>query len=522
MLQPAKKYLKINNYSHAASAFEDAFMSHPNYPSLYALTDSLTLNGIENIAVKIQKEQLEELPLNFLTFFKNELVLVYKNSKTITIEDEKGQRLSLSSESFTSDWNPIIIAIEPDTTGKAKAENFNKSIIPLLLISSILLGSFFIFNVWNITYTISMLITLAGVVTSIMIAQEKLGIKSDLSSKICSLNTSNTCNSVILSEKGNLTNNYSFTDLCLLFFTTNFFALVLGASMTYSLVILTNLMALPVIVYSIYLQKYVLKKWCPLCLLVSVLILSQSLLATFNTELFTTIPTSTGLLIYCISVLSITAIWSLLSPFLTKYFKVASENNELKRFKKNYKVYDALAKPQKNETERNMLKGIHFGNTSSPMVLSLFLSPSCGHCHKAFQDALNIVHDKPNDIYLSVLFNVNPSNEENPYLEIVKTLIEINANNPLKAQEALKDWHIDRLTLEDWLKKWKRQEAGMITLNEIHKQYHWCLENDFNYTPVKIVNHQIFPEVYQLEELKYFITDIKEANQEITDTLQVS
>jgi hypothetical protein len=46
--------------------------------------------------------------------------------------------------------------------------------------------------------------------------------------------------------------------------------------------------------------------------------------------------------------------------------------------------------------------------------------------------------------------------------------------------------------------------------HQIHQQYNWCSENEFNYTPVKIINDKLFPKEYDINELKYFLNDFSE------------
>ena len=68
------------------------------------------------------------------------------------------------------------------------------------------------------------------------------------------------------------------------------------------------------------------------------------------------------------------------------------------------------------------------------------------------------------------------------------------------------------MALEDWLKKWKQTEISEITKTELKKQYLFCVENNLNYTPVIVLNKNLYPNDYDLEELKYFISDLEEQN----------
>ena len=66
MYRLIKLYLKKLNYSTKTVDFENSLYSHPNFPSLLAITDSLSTVDIENVAVKVPFKHLAELPKIFL------------------------------------------------------------------------------------------------------------------------------------------------------------------------------------------------------------------------------------------------------------------------------------------------------------------------------------------------------------------------------------------------------------------------------------------------------------------------
>jgi hypothetical protein len=93
---------------------------------------------------------------------------------------------------------------------------------------------------------------------------------------------------------------------------------------------------------------------------------------------------------------------------------------------------------------------------------------------------------------------------------VVERLLTINRSSPGKTVEAISDWYIKKMGLKKWLKKWHVDAVSMMINQEIQKQYEWCSKNNFNYTPVKIVNERLFPSEYELNELKYFLNDFME------------
>ncbi len=190
---------------------------------------------------------------------------------------------------------------------------------------------------------------------------------------------------------------------------------------------------------------------------------------------------------------------------------------ELKKFKRNYSLLNFLSKKVIYPKGFDDLRGLTFGNKNAVAKLSIIISPSCGHCYKTFQEAFDLVLRYPDKIFLNVLFNINPENNDNPYKVIVERLLTINRATPGKTVEAISDWYIKRMGLKKWLKKWHVDSVSMMINQEIQKQYEWCSKNNFNYTPVKIVNERLFPNEYELSELKYFLNDFMEDVEEVLE-----
>src|SRR5690606_27332665 len=96
--------------------FKENYLSHPDYPSLYAVTDSLELLGIETITATIPKEQLQNLPDIFIAYLyieeRAEFVLVNKDQTKITYENQKGKTVKISFDEFKNIWDGLILAIE--------------------------------------------------------------------------------------------------------------------------------------------------------------------------------------------------------------------------------------------------------------------------------------------------------------------------------------------------------------------------------------------------------------------------
>ena len=512
MLNIVKKYLNLNKYYNQEGLFEEAFLSHPNYPSLFAITDSLNYLSIQNLAIKIPKEQFVELPEYFLAIYNTELVLTKKENSVVITETEKGKKSQISSDEFLKGWNQIILAIEPnsDVNNSQIKNSYSKWLLYSLPVTLLVLLSAFLFNFSVFNFFILGL-TLIGLILSVLILQERFGIKSELGSKLCNVSAKASCDSVIKSDKSKIFEGLSFYDLPILFFGINFLSLLADPINSSLLIVTLSLVSIPFLIYSIWIQKVSLKKWCFLCLAVSSIILIQGIIGFLHPVSFSNFTFNNSFAYLQSSILFI-SIWFFIRPIIERSIQLKDELNVYKRLKRNFKVFKSFGKKVEVQEGFEKLKGIQYGDVNAPISLTLFLSPSCGHCHKAFKDAKDLFEKNKSNVYLNILFNVNPENKSNEYLSVVETLLALNASNEEMVKEALEDWHVKNMSLEEWKEKWSISSYDMIVNNQLVRQYEWCLANKYNFTPVKIINGELFPNDYEISDLNYFLNDYIEEN----------
>jgi uncharacterized membrane protein len=508
MIELVQKYLGANNYQGQQQAFEDLFLSHPDYPSVFAITDTLDGLSIENTAIKLPKEQLDQLPQSFLAIYEEDLVLVSKTAASIAIEREKGKKHILSAAAFVKDWTGVIIAIEPNISlvkekkpSDVKWMQYSLPVILLLIVS-------FLFNQYNVSSLVLLLTSFAGILVSIFIFQEKLGVKNELVTRYCNINPGTSCNAVIQSGRAAVNKWVSFSDLPLLFFCVNALALLLQPTYSGKITGLLSTAALPVIGYALWVQKFRVKKWCMLCLLVSALILLQAVVFVF-TELPLHGFASPDLFYYSVTMIFIVAAWLAIRPVIENNIKMEADTRRLTKFKRNYALYKYLSKQIPFAQGFDTLRGLCFGNKKAGVTLTIIVSPSCGFCHDAVEAAFALVKQYPGKICLNVLFNINPENSDNPFKIVAERLLTISQADPLLANEALWDWHIKKTGLAAWTAKWQTGTESMYAKDQLQQQYDCCMTNGFNYSPVKIVNNKLMPDEYDISELKYFLNDLQ-------------
>ncbi|WP_298138442.1 vitamin K epoxide reductase family protein [Flavobacterium sp.] len=512
MLKLVQKNISLIGYSSLRNEFEELFLSHPNYPSLFAVTDSLDSLAIENIAARIDKSQLSELPNVFLAFVNiedgKELVLVKKSNDKTIFETEKGIKSNLSIDDFVAIWDGIIVAIEPNVVEKTTNTKSN-NYLWLILFGLSIFGVFVFRNGFNGNQLFFFFSSIIGLIIGFFIIQEKFGVPNEIASKICN-GLKSTCDSVIKSKSSEINSWLSFSDFPILFFGINIVAIFLSVS-SINYIGIVSVLSIPFLGYSIWLQKQKLKKWCALCLITGSIIFLQSIVFLLSNNFQIS---NNDNFYYFFSLVFISAIWFYIKPIFEKKIKSEKQVSELIRFKRNIKLFEFLSKDINSIQLFDTLHGIDIGNQEANIQLNLILSPSCGHCHKAFQDAISLLEKYPEKMKLQILFNLNPDNSDNPYQLVVQNLFAINYYRNQEVLEAISDWHIENLSLEIWLKKWGGNGITTDVEKQIQLQYNWCLENNFNYTPVKIINDKLFPDGYEISELRYFLNDFNEQTKE--------
>ena len=503
-----KKFLQINNYANQEKDFEDYFLSHPNYPSLYAVTDTLTLVGIENVAAKIPQEQFFELPESFLAVHNHKLVLVEKTSKNVIMTEDDGTQQILLFNAFFEAWDGVVVAIaENEIENPATIKSYVKEIVFSTL------GLFFVVSAivnhnLSLNTAIGFALLFTGLFLSVLIINEKYddGNESTLVSKICTMNDNLSCSNVIQSKQAQFFKSIDFSDLPILFFTTATILIIFNANFIATVGFLC-LLAAPIVMYSLWLQKVVLQKWCLLCLSVGAVILCT---AAFCVP-FLAKPNWEGLLLSVILFSMVSFVWVHYRTILIANKDLIKDNRQLFNFKRNPTVYNLLQKPIHFKETFHAIKAIELGGANNPVHLTLIVSPSCNHCHKAYEEALELMTTYPDKFRLSVFFNVNPENYDNPYLKIVFNLLQIHSKQNIRVTiAALNDWHIKKLSVEKWMQKWDQGNIDESTVKELQLQYNWCLDNNFNYTPIKVVNDSLYPQEYTISELRFFASQFEE------------
>lgn len=512
-----KKYLRKNHYYDLEEEILVQLESHPNFPSLYAIVDTFSVLEIENIAIKTEKDEFDNLPENFIAVVNSdtgkETVFTEKSGDKIRIEFSNGFKKTISKSEFFDIWTGIIVAIEKkENDRKINFSGKYNEIVALLFCLSILV--IILKNKEHLIlasgYYLSVII---GLIISVFLIREEIGIHNESISKICNVNEKTSCKEVLSSKGAKIKGEISLSDISLVYFLSisvlNLFSAFENNLNSYACL---AFLSIPIVFYSVFYQYFVLKKWCVLCLGIVSVLLFQAVLVLYSTSGTENLVSIFDLIFFVFLMSTILVIW-------LKFKTLFKNNNELKRkeikynqLKRNEVVFNALLQKSRQIETTNLdeIKTFTLGQYDAPLTLYAILSASCGHCHSAYENIVKLIGKNPDEIKAKIIFNVNIENENNPTNKVyhLATLFYFNDEEE-KAKEALEDWHIKKMTLEKWSAKWGTTD-DLFSKAIIAEQYNWCYSNDLLFTPAIVINGSLLSKEYQIIELNYFFESLIE------------
>lgn len=491
------------------SYIKQQLLSHPDYPSLLSITDTLTGLGIENAAVQIEKEKLEELETPFLVHLNG-------NGGEFSIVKESKQTLQ---KEFLNRWSGIAVAAEKANEWRHGINlewlqkdtlNQRKLLLTTLFFTGIVIISSFISFDW--TKTGLLFIALAGIFVSWMIVSKDLGIENKMADQVCGNEAD--CNTVIHSDKLKLPFGIGWSDAGIIYFSFLLLTLVITAftgttAGIYPILVLLSLTAFPVTLVSFYYQWRIIKKWCRLCLMTIGLLWLQILIL---------IPFIKGAVyydFYNIKVLDVTflilillitsAAWFWLKPLLISNKKSESENFAFLRFKHNPEVFKALLEKQKKITINPDGLGITIGNLAAENTIIKVCNPYCGPCAKAHPVIDKLLEENKN-LKVQVIFTAD-DDEKDTRAKPVKHLMALyEKGDELLMKNSLDDWYMaDKKDYDAFAAKYTLNGELERQGDKLKAMKTWCGEVKIEFTPTFFVNGYQLPKQYTIEDVKYFL-----------------
>lgn len=489
--------------------------SHPYYPSLLSISDTLNFLNVDNIAVKVNSDEIDKLPTRFVCLLSNEnfeskLFFVEKRGDNyLCIDDKKTKTLSKSE--LANNWKEIVLIAEKQEIEKNIKTQKYFTLFPIVTVV-LFFAVLFTLNS-NLNIILFILFPILGILLSIGALKDLFGTKSELINKFCNITSATSCETIIKSSKWKIFKFVNFSDLSITFFSFQFlglfyFLVLNDITSFFSFQAILIYISIPIILSSLYFQKFIEKKWCPICLLIISVIIGELIYIILNNITITSITISSILSLIFIYLLT-TTFWFTLKKTLQNLKELKEFQFKANRFMRNYEVF-------KNNLKKNKISffpntPIVLGNKNSKLVITIISNPFCGYCEKAHSILNSILEKHQDNLQINIILktDINSENETNQLF--FRTLLDMYISHDEKVfLDALAQW-FNIKNVNDWLKDYKIKSIDLASLDSYYNIHNeWCWNNNFTYTPAIFINEYEYPNTYDRDTLEFFINEIIE------------
>ena len=494
-------------------------LSHPSYPSMHSITGVLSHFNIENMALEVPKnrETLFQLPDNFISIINKdkEFVCVTQGEDDIQLMYGDKKKKTITVNEFIDIWGGIIVVAEKEATEFETKKIDTKTLLNgLYFISSFVLLAIFSYHKPTLFQVSHFILSIIGIYVSSLIVKHEFGYHSKTLDKFCTATETSSCDAVLNSEAASISSFFKVSDLSLIYFvglSLSWLFLINFSATNFHTISIISLLSLPITIYSLYYQYRIVKKWCPLCLsIVAILWLQCGALFLNQASLFNLQLNITDAFILFISFLFSTTLWLFIKSLLKDQQQLKKLKIEHYKFKRNFELFNAVYSNQKRfDTTIDSNLEIVLGNKNAPLHILIVTNPSCYYCKEAHTDLEKVLHNNPDDVSVTIRFNV-ASNQDMVANKVANRILEIYNNESIEdCKKALHEVYKSDANLDKWLVKWG--EASNDSYRKVLDiQQKWCHHNNINFTPALLINGKQYPKEYNRSDLNYFIEDLIE------------
>lgn len=517
------RFLKVLNVKVSEAAIENRILSHPDYPSLLAVSDSLRHWNVTNAAVRIEPSQLDDVSLPFLAHsYSDFMVVVDVNEDQVTLADENGKNRSVDRKNFLQSWDGVVVLAEAGAdAGERSYGNERRKqqygLIPAFVLLASLAGlaalSAGLSEIdvrFSASYTLLFLAKLAGVgVTSVLLWFE-IDKYNPAIQKLCmgGAGKKTDCNAILNSDRSKVFSWLSWSEVGWCYFAGSLLYL-LAFPQHVHYVALLNLLSLPFIAFSLSYQGFVAKQWCVLCLSVMGILLLEfagSLLGRIiTTDAFPQL-TAIPVLYFALIFLFVAALWFLLKPVLIQNHESKSHKFELARLKNNREIFESILHKQTGVSGTEGL-GITLGDLQSPNTIVKICNPYCNPCSEAHKDLSRILDGNLN-ARVQIIYNSSVSHLDAGREPVRHFMATAETAGAPDMKILLDKWYLNKnKDFENFLASHPIDNHLLEKQDEkIKAMFAWTRANNIDATPTYFFNGKKLPTQYKLTDLEQLLS----------------
>lgn len=510
-------YLKSEKIKLDNEEFIFQLETHPEYPSLISYHDTLNFFNVPNITVKISNKDVTDLPKYFIAEIQSRLSFVKKENNQFKVEDGFTKSKDIPLKEFQETWSGVVFAAEsPNITIKIRKANNNLLIGLLCFFTILFIGTF------SFSLSIFSLFIFCGFFLSFEAIKQSLNIESSFSNKVCNITKETDCNKVINSNSFKIFNYLGLSDISIIFFSGQLLSLIclllLNVDNDFYVYTCWVLGVSSIIcLFSIFYQWLVVKKWCAICLGIIAVLLAETLFSFYQISSFDFLNPSIKskqIFLFLSSYLVSLMLWFVVKPILTTYYELKSNNKNLYKFKRNYNLFKNTLLKEKSLKIKNLQSEVFIGNPNSKFQITIVTNPLCKFCEKTHTVIEDLVKKYKDKLKINILFNINPKSDDlsnnkilKLHLKLLETFFKEGEEQFLKA---FGNWFQTK-DYDLWFNRYGKDIKDKEDyLKILETQYFQNKNNDIRFTPSVFIAGFSFPQIYDKEDILFFIEDLLE------------
>jgi hypothetical protein len=518
-------YLKYLNIPISKKYIQKNILSHPDYPSLLSIADTLVRLGIDYQVGQLETQDVDELPIPCITHLNRgggQLVLL-KDQDDLDrhqsdIEAWDGVVLKVKATDFITD--------EEHNEQYAK-ENNRRKLSAVLAVALLGLTVLPVLQVSSWLYFSLFATSMSGAVVGYLLLAKDLGVTYKAVERFCNPGKGTNCDHILNAEDAKVFGFLSFTDAAASYFFFQFLLVGLfiplfeSISPFLSVLAVVSMLTIPVICYSLYYQAVKAKSWCRLCVLVDILLVLQAglFLLMYVKQMF--VFTDFQLVSVLISTFLLTSVIS--SILLLKYSlrTVAESISEItiaNRVKYDPEIFMHLLMREKRVNDAPFSPEMTLGSREAPVQILMAVNLHCNPCRIAFESVRQILASYPEKVCISLRFTKGMDNtigELSASTYLVRYWHQFTHGGSEEAErtkDLLVNWYSEmdselfakQYPLRDRMVKLK----GDCSVKLETQHYEWFEQNEIKRTPTFFINGYKMPKQYRIKDLMTMLPGI--------------
>lgn len=514
------RYLKKAKIPHIKKEVANSMLDHPGVPSLRAVSDTLEDLNVRTMAVGLDSSDLDQVDFPLIAHSKKghgEFVLLESKKEDKIKYFRQGKLQEEDLETFEKHWSGKALLLEAPE--KSVIQNprsyfwnrYGKLSISLLTVFMLLTFAVLGLSTSSLKFGLYLsgllALNLSGLGVSLYLYNIHLN-KSTQSDKFCKKTKTVDCSAVLFSKWSNLFGLFNWAELGLFYFLGQSLSLLLslvsveliGTATTFLSIV--TLLAGGFSLYSIFLQAFVIKKWCSLCLACQGIILG-----TIGLNIYQGLPQSfefsiTALVVICLSYLFGLILTIEYSSNSELKATLETKTMQLAKFRGDKDIFKDVLKRQRKAPDYSKLNGvISIGNETATNEILLVASLHCGPCLRMYQNLTELIKNRPDKVNLKIIFTM-PRVGELEDIPINARLIELASTESEEILiRAINSWYqsIGKKNGElEWLDQNMVRnpliEGKLISVVKDHQR--WLAEGMIFKTPTVFFNNYEIPSIY--------------------------